>query len=90
MTATEDALIKVLTKGLKLRRTEPILPSTAITRGVPAGTDTLGLDSVDILEVAVLLDKHFQVSLEEESADIRDALATIASLATYIDSHKPA
>ena len=39
MTPTESALIDVLSKGLKLKRSAPVLPSTAITRGVPAGTD---------------------------------------------------
>jgi acyl carrier protein len=66
-----------------------VLPSTAITRGVPAGTDTLNLDSVDILEIAVLLDKHFGVMLEEGNEDVRTALTSIATLAAYIDAHRP-
>ncbi|HVX86652.1 MAG TPA: phosphopantetheine-binding protein [Phycisphaerae bacterium] len=85
MTATEEALIQVLSKGLKLQRTGPMTPETAITRNVPAGTDTLGLDSVDILEIAVLLDKHFSVSLEEEDAQVHEALRNIGTLAAYIE-----
>ncbi len=91
MTPTESALIDVLSKGLKLHRTTPILPSTAITRaaaGAPAA-DTLGLDSVDILEIAVLLDKHFGVMLEEGNEEVRTALTSIATLAAYIDAHRP-
>jgi acyl carrier protein len=89
MTPTESALVEVLSKGLKLNRSAPVLPSTAITRGVPAGTDTLNLDSVDILEIAVLLDKHFGVMLEEGNEDVRTALTSIATLAAYIDAHRP-
>jgi len=85
MTLTEQKLIDILTAGLKLRLTAPITPDTAIF-----GKAGLGLDSVDVLEIAVLLDKHFGVMLEEESAEVRSALATIHTLAAFIDHHKPA
>ena len=85
MTPTESHLIDVLTKGLKLQVAHPITPDTRIF-----GKDGLGLDSVDVLEIAVLLDKHFSVMLEEQNQEVNEALASIASLATYIDRHKPA
>jgi acyl carrier protein len=90
-TPTEAALIDVLSKGLKLQRTAPIEPTTAITRPAPGAPpcDTLGLDSVDILEIAVLLDKHFGVMLEEGNQEVRDALASISALAAFIDRHRP-
>jgi hypothetical protein len=40
--------------------------------------------------VAVLLDKHFGVMLEEESAEVRGALASIGSLAAFIDRRRAA
>ena len=83
MTETESKLIEVLSKGLRLRTTITIAPETPIF-----GKTGLGLDSVDVLEIAVLLDKHFGVQLEEESLEVRTALATISSLAAFIDSHK--
>jgi acyl carrier protein len=84
MTDTETKLIDVLTKGLKLHRTVPITPETHIfgKRG-----DGLGLDSVDVLEIAVLLDKHFGVMMEEQNEEVHAALANIAALAAYIDRH---
>ena len=85
MTPTESQLIDVLSKGLKLQVAHPITPDTRIF-----GKDGLGLDSVDVLEIAVLLDKHFGVLLEEQNQEVNEALASIASLATYIDRHKPA
>ena len=82
MTPTEEKLISVLTTGLKLRVSAPITSATAIF-----GKQGLGLDSVDVLEIAVLLDKHFGVMLEEESAEVRAALGTVGSLAKFIDEH---
>jgi acyl carrier protein len=83
MTPTEEKLIAILSSGLKLRVTTPITPHTQIF-----GKEGLGLDSVDVLEIAVLLDKHFGVMLEEESAEVRGALANIGSLAAFIDRHR--
>jgi acyl carrier protein len=85
MTPTEEKLIAILSSGLKLRVTSPITPETQIF-----GKDGLGLDSVDVLEIAVLLDKHFGVMLEEESAEVRGALASIGSLAAFIDRRRAA
>jgi acyl carrier protein len=83
MTPTQSKLIDVLSTGLKLQRPTPITPSTAIF-----GKDGLGLDSVDVLEIAVLLDKHFGVVLEEQNDEVNAALATIGTLAAYIDRHQ--
>ncbi len=88
MTPTEAKLIDILTQGLKLRLDPaiPVTPKTAIFGKV----DGLGLDSVDVLEVAVLIDKHFGVVLEDNNDDVRAAMTTIGSLAGYIDSHSAA
>lgn len=86
MTPTERKLIDILKEGLKLRMdTALIKPETIIF-----GKNGLGLDSVDVLEIAVLIDKHFGVSLQDNNDEVRTALATIGSLAAYIDGHSPA
>jgi len=92
MTATETKLIDVLTTGLKLNRSIVVTPQTAIFgKGGGPGQEMsaggLGLDSVDILEIAVLLDKHFGVMLEEQNEEVHQALTSIATLAAYIDQH---
>lgn len=84
MTPTEIQLIDILTRGLKLQRPQPVTPQTAIF-----GKEGLGLDSVDVLEIAVLLDKHFGIMLEEQNAEVNAALVTIATLAAFIDRHRP-
>ena len=82
MTPTETKLIDILTRGLKLRvdPAKPVTPQTAIF-----GKSGLGLDSVDVLEIAVLIDKHFGVVLEDNNDEVKNAMTTIGSLASYID-----
>ncbi len=82
MTPTETKLIDILTRGLKLRvdPANPVTPQTAIF-----GKSGLGLDSVDVLEIAVLIDKHFGVVLEDNNDEVKNAMTTIGSLASYID-----
>lgn len=83
MTPTETQLISILTTGLKLHPAAPITPDTRIF-----GKEGLGLDSVDVLEIAVLLDKHFGVMLEEQNEEVNQALASISTLAAFIDRKK--
>ncbi len=85
MTATEQRLIEVLTKGLRLHVT-PEHPISADT--IIFGGKGLGLDSVDVLEIAVILDREFGVVLEEQNQEVHDALYTIGTLAAYIDRHR--
>ncbi len=85
MTATEKKLMEVLQQGLRIRVDpgQPLRPEMAIF-----GPDGLGLDSVDVLEVAVLLDKNFGVQLPDHDDQVQAALASIGSLARYIDTHR--
>lgn len=86
MTSTERKLIDVLKEGLKLRMDVALIqPDTVIF-----GKGGLGLDSVDVLEIAVLVDKNFGVALQDNNDEVRAALATIGSLAAYIDRNGPA
>ncbi len=85
MTPTERKLIDILKEGLKLRMDVALIqPDTVIF-----GKNGLGLDSVDVLEIAVLIDKHFGVALQDNNDEVRGALATIGSLAAYIDRNGP-
>jgi acyl carrier protein len=85
MTPTEEKLVDILRKGLRLRvdPSHQLSPQTTIF-----GKNGLGLDSVDVLEIAVLVDKNFGVRLDDRDGQVHAALANIGSLAQYIDSHK--
>lgn len=80
MSEIEPELIELLHKNLRLKM--PISSIHAHTHIF--GRDGLGLDSVDALEIAVLLDKHFSVRLDEKDPAARAALTTIGSLVDYI------
>lgn len=53
------------------------------------GEDGLGLDSLDALELVVLVEEEFQVSIPDEEVGKR-AFASIAVLADYIQSERGA
>jgi acyl carrier protein len=48
------------------------------------GSDGLGLDSVDALELALALQKRFGISIDPEAKDTRNHFATVASLAAFV------
>lgn len=57
-----------------------------IKNNEPLFGEGLGLDSLDAVELVVILKKHYQIDLEDmEKA--REAFASIDSLAAYIRGH---
>lgn len=50
----------------------------------------LGLDSVDALELALALQKHYGIRIESDVKDARRHFATIASLAALVESQRAA
>jgi acyl carrier protein len=80
MTEIQTRLIELLHRNLRLK-----VPISEIKAETPIfGKAGLGLDSVDALEIAVLLDKHFSVRLDEQDPAARAALATVGSLVEFI------
>lgn len=50
--------------------------------------DGLGLDSIDILEVALLVSKRFGIQLKADSEDNFRIFSSLRSLTTYIIEHR--
>jgi acyl carrier protein len=50
--------------------------------------DGLGLDSIDILEVALLVSKRFGVQLKADSEDNFRIFSSLRSLTAYITEHR--
>ena len=48
----------------------------------------LGLDSIDFLEVAVMLSKHYGVEIKEGGDNNREIFANLQSLASYVSEHR--
>lgn len=48
----------------------------------------LGLDSIDILEIALVVSKHYGVQLRADSEDNARIFASLRQLADYINAHR--
>lgn len=54
----------------------------------PLFKEGLGLDSLDAVELTVLVQRRFGVTLDDADK-AREAFASINALAAYIEAHKP-
>jgi len=65
---------------------EDIAPED-IDSSAPLFGDGLGLDSIDALEIIVLLEKEYGIKITNP-ADGKDAMQSIESLAKFIEANK--
>lgn len=75
----------LLVEGLKLEDTRP----EDIRDSEPIFVEGLGLDSIDALELVVLVEEQFRVSIPDEDIGKR-AFASIDALADFILSNRGA
>lgn len=69
----------MIVDGLKLENVQP----EEIDDAAPIFVEGLGLDSIDALELVVLVEDNFRVTIPDEEAGQR-AFASIDALADYI------
>lgn len=50
--------------------------------------DGLGLDSIDVLEIALVVSKRYGVQLRADSADNQHTFSSLRSLSDYIATHR--
>lgn len=74
----------LLVEGLKLDGVRP----ENIQDGDPIFVEGLGLDSIDALELVVLVEEQFHVVIPDEEVG-KLAFASINALADYIVAHQP-
>ena len=84
-TTLERELKQLIVDALKL---EDIAPDD-IDSGEPLVGDGLGLDSIDILELAMAIHRHFGVKTGSDDSQNREVYSSVASLAAFILDHKP-
>lgn len=75
----------LLVEGLKLEQIRP----EEIADAEPIFVEGLGLDSIDALELVVLIEEHYRVVIPDEEAG-KEAFASIDALADYILARQPA
>jgi acyl carrier protein len=56
----------------------------------PLFGEGLGLDSVDALELALALQKRYDIRIASDSKDARQYFTTVATLATFVQAQQDA
>ena len=59
-----------------------------VTPDAPWYGDGLGLDSIDVLEVALVVSKRYGLQLRADSADSRHIFSSLRSLSDYIATQR--
>jgi acyl carrier protein len=74
----------LLVKKLRLRDVAP----ESIDDDAPLIKGPLGLDSIDILELALAVEKKYDVKISDEQLG-QEAFQTVAALARFVRTHAP-
>ena len=87
-TELEAQLAAILVEALEL---EDIEANEIDPEGALFGLDldnSLGLDSIDALEIALAIDQNFGVKLKADDEDNKSIFATLRSLSDYISANR--
>ena len=88
--SAEEALIAqrlVAALGLEHIAPETIAPSAPL---FGSGVDSLGLDSIDALEIALMIHQHYGEELRSDDAEVKTAFASLRSLTEHVVQRRPA
>lgn len=66
------------------------LPAAEIAPDTPLYGEGLGLDSIDMLEIALVVAQHYGVKLRADDEDNQTIFASLRSLAAYIQANRTA
>ncbi len=82
-TKLEHEVAALIVSALNLE----VLPEEVEPLG-PLYGDGLGLDSIDILEIALVVSKHFGIQMKADSEDNFRIFSSLRTLAAYIGEHR--
>ena len=83
MDGLTDKLKRELIEQLNLEDVEP----ADIETSAPLFGDGLGLDSIDALEIIVLLEKEYDIKISDPREG-KEIMYSVVSLATFIENHQ--
>ena len=81
--AFKDEIKKLIVSSLRLDRE----PESIDDQG-PLFQTGLGLDSIDALELAVAIERHYHVTIPDEKVG-KQAFSSVETLAAYVAEHRP-
>ena len=82
----EDLILKLKKEIIGILNREDITPED-IDAEAPLFGDGLGLDSIDALELLVLLEKNYGIKIEDPKAG-RKIFYSVKTMADYIQEHQ--
>ncbi|MBK9071558.1 MAG: acyl carrier protein [Myxococcales bacterium] len=82
----EDELKHLIVEALQL---EDVAPASIDVTGSLFG-EGLGLDSIDVLELATAIERKYGVKFAQNSPEVKQAFASVAALAAYIAANRAA
>lgn len=82
-TAEESLMAQRLVQALGLEHIAPeaIAPDAPMFGG---GADSVGLDSIDALEIALMIQQQYGVELRSDDAAVKSAFASLRSLTGHV------
>ena len=80
----ERELKVLIIDALKLDETTP----DDIDSEAPLASAGIGLDSIDVLELAMAIHKRYGIKTKADDAQNREIFATVNSLARYVAEHR--
>jgi len=84
LSGLELELKKLVIEALALEDIEP----EEIVTGDPLFVEGLGLDSIDALEITMVLEERYGVTIEDDAEQNKQIFASIAALAVFVDANR--
>ncbi len=79
----EREIARLITEALNLD-----VPAAGIDPEAPLYREGLGLDSIDILEIALVVSKHYGVEIRAESEENHQIFRSLRSLAEFVAAQR--
>lgn len=86
---TAEEIIPALTSAIINEMNLEDVSESEVTPDMPLFGEGLGLDSIDAVELVVLVEKHFKVAIKDVQ-EAAESFASVRTLAEYIAGRQPA
>ncbi|GAB3342914.1 phosphopantetheine-binding protein [Chromohalobacter beijerinckii] len=87
MSETLDLSLELKRMIIKTLELEDITPED-IDPEAPLFEEGLGLDSIDALEIGLMLQKHYGIKLDSEAEETRQHFASLNALKALVEAHR--